>query len=384
MQKKRLDFSCSHRPRILIPHMGAGNMPDFDAIKSSLERLGAEVLNADLSDNSQILRDLPWDGIGVVDLSNMRGCLTSYDKYHGIIDRLHDFMMLEGFGDNDVSILPRPCDIRWIANKTNYLQYLTARDVPIIPTTYISATKDPDHATPITQPDNVDECVAQMFQFMDNSKKKRFVLKPSTSSLGRGLVFIERNGGDDNTFKVILPKEGQTSHETQYCGQETFIESFLMPYFLNTPSHDHRFLFQEYVKNLETSAVFVNGTPHFVERTQGPDSMIAHARYGGTDTVITNPDLALVEFVNKVMKSLPSDIQRSMFLRIDAMRNLETGEYILSEIEGAGAVRLWLREAGRVEDYARMLLHCYVEFPQPANDRSVDMIPGESLRVDLS
>lgn len=37
------------------------------------------------------------------------------------------------------------------------------------------------------------------------------------------------------------------------------------------------------------------------------------------------------------------------------MWDIEQEKYILSEIEGAGAARLWLKEAGRVQDYAQML-----------------------------
>lgn len=355
---KKLDFPSNNRACVMIPHMGAGNMPDFDTIKSTLQSKGITVLNPDLS-RKEALKELPWDQIGVIDLSNMRGCLTSFDKYLGILDRLHDFIERETEGKQTISMFPDYDDIKWIACKTKYLSFLEEHDVPIIPTEHISSVKDPENASIIAQPDNIDHLLYQIYDFIGESPTNKFVLKPSTSSLGRGLVFIDYEK-NTSTFNVTIPKEDEKPHETQYRGHKSFVERFLKPYFLNTASHDHRFLFQQYVNNLETSAIFINGTPHFVERTQGENSHIAHARFGGKDTIIETPELELVEFVGRVMKALPPNIRQSMFLRVDVMKNLDTQKYILSEIEGAGATRLWLKEANRTDDFAAMLQHCAI------------------------
>ncbi len=349
----QLDFSASRPVCVLMPSMGAKEMPDFEGIKSQLEKMGTEVITADLS-LAGTVRDLPWDRIDTIDLSNMRGCLTSFDRYTGILDRLYDKIEEQQDHGRSISVTPEYENIAWIASKSTYLTHLNENDIPTIPTQTLCTLQDPDNATIISQPDNFDEMFRQIKDFMAQSEKDTFVLKPSTSSLGRGLFFIERNE-DDESLSLSLPREQGKPIDMKFQDSAE-LESFMMSYFTNTPSPDHHFLFQEYVPNLETSAVFVNGTPHFVERQQGEHSRIAHARYGGVDQINDNPDPEMVRFVMDVMQALPESVQNSPFLRIDVMENLDTGEYILGEIEGAGAARLWLREAGRTEDYARMLI----------------------------
>jgi hypothetical protein len=61
-----------------------------------------------------------------------------------------------------------------------------------------------------------------------------------------------------------------------------------------------------------------------------------------------------LDLINQLV--LPDSVGRSPFLRIDCPWDIEQEKYILSEIEGAGAARLWLKEAGRVQDYSQMLI----------------------------
>ncbi len=347
------DFSSSKPVTVLLPSMGAKEMPDFDAIKSILENMGAEVVSANLS-KKETIRELPWDRIDVIDLSNMRGCLTSFDKYTGILDRLCDYIENQEKKNHIISMIPEYEDLIWIASKATYLNHLNNQNIAIIPTQKLSTLKDSDNASIIAQPDNFEEMFAQIKRFIDQSSKDKFVLKPSTSSLGRGLLFLDSDL-ENNTYRLSLPTECGAPIKTEFKNFNE-LANFLTYYFTNTISPDHHFLFQEYVDNLETSSVFVDGSPHFIERIQGTESHIAHARYGGQDRVVETPEIGLVHFVQKVMRSLPHKIQNSAFLRIDVMKDLETGDYMLAEIEGAGAARLWLDEANRVEDYARMLI----------------------------
>ncbi len=348
-----LDFSSGKPVTILLPSMGAKEMPDFDAIKSQLEKMGVEVISANLS-KKDVARKLTWDKIDVIDLSNMRGCLTSFDKYIGILDRLYDHIDAQEKKNRIISVIPEYDDLLWIASKATYLTHLHNQNIATIPTQILSTLKDIENASIIAQPDNFEAMFAQMKNFIDQSNKDKFVLKPSTSSLGRGLFFIDHNK-ETNRYTLSLPTEDNSVVKTSFANFDD-MTNFLTSYFTNTPSPDHHFLFQEYVENLETSAVFIDGSPHFVERTQGAESHIAHARYGGQDRIIQTPDIELVRFVQEVMKALPENIQNSAFLRIDVMKDIETGDYMLAEIEGAGAARLWLKEANRVEDYARMLV----------------------------
>lgn len=338
---------------VLIPSMGAPNMPDFEDIKNALEDQGINVLTPDLSKRGAI-QQLPWKQIGSVDLSNMRGCLTSFDRYRGILDQLYCCIVEQETDGRFIKVFPDFDAIQWISSKATYLQYYQKNNISIIPTKALCCLKEPEKASIIAQPDNFDHMFEEIFKFKEKAQTNHFALKPSTSSLGRGLIYIDHTPEKD-IYTVSIPREeNQTPCRVDYHGYET-LENYLMTYFTNTESPDHHFLLQEYVPNIETSAVFINGTPHFIERTQGKNSHIAHARYGGTDRFVENPDRDLIDFVINVMRVSPSDIQDSPFLRIDAMKNTETNQYILSEIEGAGATRLWLSLAGKSNDYANMV-----------------------------
>ncbi len=351
-------------PVILMPSMGGGSMPDFDALKQSLENIGAEVYSPDISEKGS-MRHIPWDRVNVIDLSNMRGCLTSFDKYEGILHRLHDHMEQAENDGNPITIFPEYDDIFWIASKTAYLEHLIEQGVPTLPTKSLSRQTDPENASIITQPDNLEGMFSDIKEFIDASDKNRFVLKPSTSSLGRNLFFIDQN--EDGSFTRSYPQESGTMQRVDYTGFDDMCNAWLNDYFTQSQSFDHHFILQEFVPNLETSVIFINGTPHFVERTVGEGTDIAHAKYGGTDTIIDNPEPELVKFAYEVLQALPESVQNSPFLRVDVMKNLETDDYILGEIEGAGAARLWLTEANRLDDYAEMLYELATGTKPPAN-----------------
>lgn len=380
--KNRLDFSVSRPMCVLIPSMGAGNMPDFDNLKAEFESFGIQVLNPDLSEK-MAFEALPWDRIAVVDLSNMRGCLTSFDKYLGILDRIEDHTRKASkYFPFKPNVVPNHDALIWISSKARYLSYLSDNDVATIPTLSLCKMKDPNDQNIIAQPDNLEACFQNIHDYIHQSPKNKFVLKPSTSSLARGLVFIDYCS-ENNSYSVTTPSEDGNHKKSVYGTFEDLANNALEPYFLHTASYDRHFLFQEYIENLETSAVFVNGTPHYVERTQGEDSHIAHAKFGGQDKVISNPDPKLVDFVYKVRDTLPQDVKDSLFLRVDVMKNLETDEYILSELEGAGAIRLWLTESNRVEDYARMMVHFGLK-EQPINDNSANTDPFYENSLNVS
>jgi|GEM_PF-5355593 len=353
-KRQRAPYPEKQRGCVLMPSMGAENMPDFNDIEEGLNEEGIEVITANLAERGTI-QALDWDSINVIDLSNMRGCLTSFERYLGILDQLYDCIKCQNDKGHNIKIFPDFNDIEWISSKAKYLKHLENNFIPTIPTTTLCCVQNLDEATIITQPDNFDEMLEKSQDFMDTANTCNFVLKPSTSSLGRGLIF-DNHTPEEDRYTISIPREeDQDASQVVYSGTKDH-RNYLMNYFTNTPSPDHYFLLQEYVPNIETSAVFVDGTPHFVERLQGEKSQIAHARYGGKDTFIDNPDQKMVNFVYQVMRALPENIQNSPFLRIDVMKNTETGEYILGEIEGAGATRLWLKQADRVSDYAKMVV----------------------------
>lgn len=330
--------------------MGEGDMPDNNDVITHLEENGALVLHHDLS-NVEKLRELPWNLIDVVDLRNMRGSLTNFDKYIGIVDRIYDKIAEQKNRGHQISTVPTYEAIKWIASKANYYRFLDVKNIPTIPTKIIRR-HSLDTRPSITDPNMMDQAIQDTLSYIENSSKNKFVLKPSVSSLAKKLIFIERDTTGD--FLVESPLESKPSDFYEYSSGKQ-IEDFLRQYFAMTPSPDECFLIQEYIENLETSAVFIGGKPHFVERTYGK-ARIAHKRYGGEDTILEDVEDDLHQFIAHVMNVLPEFVRSSPFLRIDVMWDQENKKYVLSEIEGAGAARLWLTQAQTGADYANILI----------------------------
>lgn len=336
---------------MLLPHMGEGIMPDVVPVTKALRNMGVNVIDADLS-IPEIIRNLDWQDIDLIDLRYTRGSLTSFDKYTGIIHRLNDFIEKQAAQGHSIKMVPGYDEILWIASKANYFGHLKKHSVEMIPTSIIH--RHSVWPRPSTEdPDNIEDAIKGVFNHLEQSHGKKFVLKPSLSSLAKKIVFIDCHS--DGSYELNFPHIDEKSRTVTYATSKEFSE-FLRNYFEYTVSPDESFLVQDYVLNLEISAVFVDGLPHFIEREPGEESHVAHYRYGGKDSLLKKPSLELVKFVRKIYQALPLVIQNSPFLRIDVMWDKDKKNYIFGEIEGAGAARLWIEEAGRVEDYASMLL----------------------------
>lgn len=345
---------------ILLPSMGPqGFMPDTHAVADSLRRLNVMPLMQDIGDDFAFGL-VSWDNVDLVDCSHMRGCLPNFTKYKGILEKI-------GRVDPEIKVIPGTRERDWIASKSAYLSALEKQNIPIIPTCHVDVGEEQE---------NLNDAVNQALSYIENSDVREFVLKPSVSALAVGLEFIQVQ--KDGSFEVTIPAKGNTSSEVQkYDDQEGFVK-YLRNYLRNSQSADGTFLLQEYVENLETSAVFIGGVPHYVERTTG-EKHIAHGQYGGEDILIQDPKPELVERVQSVIDVLPEEIKNSPYLRIDVME-LENGEYILAEIEGAGAARLFLDLAGRVDEYAQMLKDIANNQFQP--ERMAAQVIDASLEIE--
>lgn len=340
---------------IYLPTMGAGHMPDTSDLIAKLREKGVEVVNGDIDPNDlKKFQQLPWERIDVIDLSHMRSCLTSFDKYMGIVNLLLLKQEEEAKRGHVIEIFPKKDVIDFLAHKAEYLRYFHDRRVDIVNS--LAIRKHSKKGRPSSEdPDQIDQAAAKVISFMEQkSDKEDFVLKPSVSSLGKGLIFLHFNR-KENKFSVEFPHEGRDSNTRDFDDKNAF-DQFLKHFFSAVASPDDAFIIQEYVQNTELSAVLVNGTTHYVLRTPGP-SRIAHARYGGQDIIILESELPdeLLDFIQNVERKLPGDVLTSPFLRIDIYVRPD-GSYALGEIEGAGAVRLWLKESGRLDEYADMLI----------------------------
>lgn len=344
------------QPTILMPTMGDGDMPDTKALVDALEKEGWRVICADLSCYMpDSIFNLPWNQIDIVDTRNMRGSLTNFAKYIEILDEVDAQIERQRSSGRVVSKTLQNNTIDWLADKSKYLKLLEHEGVHIIPTQVISYDRNGLRDNPVERRTAAENIYSNVM----SGETDRFVIKPSTSALAKGLRFIEvdRNA---NSITVIEPQQTRdqnSEHEVSetYDSRTEFVEA-MAEYMRAEKTHDGQFLLQEYIDNLETSAVFINGTPHYVVRHTGP-SHIAHGNFGGVDSVTAKKDIDpnVIKFVDFIRGRLPEFVRNSSFYRIDVMQQTGNG-LILGEIEGAGGARLWLEEArGALKSYVSLL-----------------------------
>ncbi|MEM8832965.1 MAG: hypothetical protein AAGB32_00345 [Pseudomonadota bacterium] len=345
-------------PTILMPTMGEGDMPDTQALADKLRAEGWSVIHADFSGDLQTASNkVDWTQIDIVDTRNMRGSLTNFTTYSAILDEINDQIRKQRRAGRVVTTTLDDRTIKWLSNKSDYLKKLEDLGVKIIPTTVISFQKDGIRDNPVSRRSAAENIYSKLV----SSECDNWVIKPSTSALAKGLRFIDV---DRDTGKIVItvtePRQqaaNDDAHQvtTTYEDKEAFIEA-MAEYMRLENTHDGRFLLQEYVDNLETSAVFINGKAHYVERPTGP-SHIAHGNFGGQDIPKPKKDIDpnIIQFVDYIRSQLPPEVISAKFLRIDVMQQAGNG-LILGEIEGAGAARLWLGEAkGAIKNYTEML-----------------------------
>lgn len=329
----------------LLPTMGAGDMPDNEPIKAELIKRGAAIISQNILNRFEYGL-VPWEAVNIVNLQNMRGSLTQFADYKGILRALEEIKKARNSAANDLHMIPDFDVIEWVAAKEKYLKHFNEAAVSIIPTQYISRKNEEGGP-------EIEQALDQIQSYIEGSPKKSFVIKPSVSALAVGLIFIHKQD-DGQGYEIEFPHQDKKSERHKFKDFAELRDKSLYMYLNNTTSPNDVFLLQDFVENQEFSAVFVNGTPHFVRRDTG-DKKIAHGNFGGKDTVFQPDDPKMIEFIEKVINAMPEELRRSNFLRIDVMR-LADGNYILSEIEGAGATRLWLKESGRAGEYAQMLI----------------------------
>lgn len=351
------------KPLVIFPQLGEGDMPDSAAVEASLKRRGVEVLRADFSnDINETIANIPWHRVSAIDLRNMRGGLTQFDFYTTVVDLLSAKISAEKLRGHHISMTLSKETIEWVAHKAVYFAKLKELGISTLPTKTIEfGTAGRDIAN-FTDTAKVSDAVDNAVNYIKGRESTdRFVLKPSTSALAQGLIFIDYCR-DEGTYSISQPQPKGASNDNEsemifHSGlPEDEFKSALNQYLVNYRTHDKRWLLQDFIENLETSAVYVDGKPHFVTRHTG-ETDIAHGNYGGVDKVTDQNEIdpKLIAFVDRIHSCLPECVRNSPFFRIDVMKNLETDEYMLGEIEGAAAARLWLSESGKDKVYAKYL-----------------------------
>jgi len=335
---------------ILMPTMGYGSMPDSPAIKEALSKRNIEVCAPDLSDRSTYY-SVPWEKVRLVELRDMRGGLSDFQTFLHIRASISAQILSVQGAVERVPFVPAQPVTDWIYNKTNYFEYLNAQDINGLWTRTFYTTLDDD----LLQ----DHRMALIGLIMI-SEPSKFVLKPSLGALASSLVMIETkvsgSSGDEVTASAIhYLSDGQRTIYDRL--DQKSINNFLKDYLSGLGKQYSDAMFQPFVPNEETSAVYIGGEPHFVRREVGPYH-IAHENFEGKNELLSDDQVEedIREFAQTVFDALPEITRQSPYLRVDVMRTKKTNELVLGEIEGAAATRLWLEESGRAEEYADLLV----------------------------
>ena len=356
-------------PFILFPNMGGLNIGDSLKVAEHLETMGARILFADLNDHDTFKR-LPWDEIHFVDCRNMRGSMNDWAIYHGHLRRIQDMSdFFQAQRGAPILLNPDIRQIEFLYSKANYLRYFQERDIEITPTCFLRYHSQPQKSSSLSGPDDITGAIDRFWKFIIQSfqsGQSQFVLKPSTSSAARGLIFLDIHP-EQNDFTIRLTHNvpGRSPVECEYHTRKAFDE-YLYIYLLNACLPDDTVLVQYRLPegSFEYSAVFIDNDPnetslgnvHFVRRSPGGPNGICDESYGGTNQIAEMVPGHVPLLAKKIMSASPDFVQNSLYARVDITVDPKTGRAIFCELEGAGACRTWLIESGRVKEYARAIL----------------------------
>jgi len=307
-------------------------MPDMPPIIEELRRTGAANVfegNANPLTGKSILTALAQNGgqadginrsqIDVIDLSGLRGALTLHNDngdlvYPYILDAVKAIVDIEKGKGHEIKTIPDFDQINYLLSKPSYFQQLEAAGGKLIPTQVLSGGKA-----------ELKDSIASAVVFMspENTDKTKFVLKPGTSALAKGLVQLENPGRKGGV--AIIPHE-DNEPDLIPISNKSELESFLRRYLKETGTYKQQFMLQPFIPNLEISQVKIDGNQVYVIRIQGPTS-IAHGNYDGMDLVL-DPDAIpneISDFIDdSVARKLPIEMRNPYFLRTDIMIELSS------------------------------------------------------------
>jgi len=325
----------TRKPGILFLNMGKETiMPDIPPILEELKRTGAANVyegNANPLAGDSILTALSKNGgqtnefnrnqIDVIDLSGLRGALTLHNEngdlvYPYIIEAVKAIIEIERSRGHEIKTIPDFSQIEFLISKPRYFQEIEEAGGKLIPTKVLSAEKN-----------DLEETINQAIEFMSEtySDKTKFVLKPGTSALAKGLVQLESPGKTGGV--AVIPHEDTAADRIPIQNKQE-LRKFLKSYLKNTGTYKKQFMLQPFIPNLEISQVKIDGNQVYVIRIQGPTS-IAHGNYDGIDLVLDSDSIPskIRDFINdRVSSKLPSNMRSPYFLRTDIMIDLSTDD----------------------------------------------------------
>ena len=312
---------------------------DIDFISHEIEMQGVKVQKFDVEPlfNHQLsfesfVEKFNWDEIGLIDVRYCRGLPRRWESgYKTIFTKLDRFLSLQKEQGRHIRTIPSFRALNWVLNKAGYLADLRSHDLPMARTELI-----PD----------INERQASEFvvsHYMNQTDLEHIVIKPSVGSGSDGMEFISRVKA--GKYKYLVEQYQRDKSDSGL--KNTFgLENDDA---LNQHFRAYRFrykmpiILQEFIRITgEISAVYIDGIPHFIERTLGQNTKIAHEKFGGENILIHHPPDSWRTLADKIYKLIPAAIRKRNSIRID-MFECEDRGLLFSEIEGASH-RLFFEE----------------------------------------
>ena len=315
----------SAKPSVLILR-GNQTYADLELVIAGWAEMGikTEVFNINRLLNGEelfdeVIKNFHWSEIGVIDLRYCRDILRNWEKgYKQIFHKLKEFLELQQAAGNTITVNPSFESLYWVLDKACYLSELWKIGIPTIPTVIFSSSSEE----------------LDLLDYFNRNGVDRIVLKPAISSGADGLEFIKRVKGENNKYEVkkYSWENGQALQKIILLEGDRQLRSHFIDYHQR---HKLPILLQKFEEiKSEISAVFINSKPHFVQRSLGENTEIAHEKFGGENIFILKPPEAWQNLADKIYQALPDEAKNIVSLRIDMFERMD-GELILSEIEGA-------------------------------------------------
>ena len=316
---------------VLSPDIGHGSLPQLENVAATAKDIGLRYESIRLVDEHEWLK-AHAERIVAVDFTFTRGCLTDFQGFERARNLANSALALRAILHNPLSTVTD-----WLVDKEIQHCQLKQQGVPVVPTRFVSARSD----------NFMTEARLAVLDALRMSSS--IVLKPSMGALAARLAFLTKHQ-NYTVQQVIGPGDvGRTTFDSV-----TQLERWLEMYLLGLLSQNLSLQIQDFVDHFEISAVFINARPHFILRTVG-EAGIAHQLFGGEDSFIQTPPAEVTRLCKLTLAALPDFVRRALCFRVDIFVDKSNGQAFVNEIEGAAGTRLWLAEAGRVNDYVEAL-----------------------------
>lgn len=317
---------------------------ESDEIKDVIEKRGLDLLrlNPLVEDKNQLKKDLenvPWEKVHLIETREVRSWQKDWEKYSKALNEIKERVIKEEKQSGRQIKFANPLEgYHWSYDKYRYLKELAGKEVKVVQTEKLSAEQE-----------------FSLAAYMSEHNWDQLVMKPGSGSRALGVIFVSYDK-DDDRYKLSMPYMAEGKKP---AGSEIHIlDREVLGVFVNNYRDrfkTHGILLQEFLPGIEISAAFIGNAPHFIMRTAGYDTRVAHEKFGGDNILERNPPNKVRDFARQVADAVSESIGRLYYNRVDMIWNQNSNMTTLLEVE-VMAPRLFLHSSGKVQKYAEEVL----------------------------